>query len=326
MENTTEQPHNLVLYDWISLTSKIHTHEDMTRLIGLPDVNWEETKGAHGYKKRLYFQGISIHYDGAENQGVWLEMSGQGCRTFESYAVTTYETLFSVVARNSQEMHFTRIDVAFDDHTGILPLDEICRDTRNGEYLSKSNAWEVTESWKGQTVYIGSPTSDVRIRIYDKARERNCDPGTHWVRVELQLRDDRARVFTSYDMPLGKTFAGVLVNYLRYVIPEADDTNRSRWLSKPYWDNLIQDACRLSVYEAVGVDYNLDRLRDNVCYRNGNAIATYIECVGFGQFIEDLHNDKPKTVNPKYTRLIDELELARKKRIETTLSTNKAGG
>ncbi len=38
----------------------------------------------------------------------------------------------------------------------------------------------------GSTVYIGAPSSDFRIRIYDKALEQGVDG--HWIRVELVMR------------------------------------------------------------------------------------------------------------------------------------------
>ena len=40
---------NLVLYDWLSMTSKIHSADETKELIGLKNVKWESTKSAHGY-------------------------------------------------------------------------------------------------------------------------------------------------------------------------------------------------------------------------------------------------------------------------------------
>lgn len=309
---------NLVLYDWLSLTSKIHSVDEIKDLIGLKDAKWESTKGAHGYKKREYFASISIHYDGDENQGVWLEMSGQGCRAFESYSDATYEDLFAVLKQNPKEMNLTRLDVAFDDHSGILDIDELCRATLSQEYLSKSVYWEVAQSSKGQCIWFGSPTSEVRIRIYDKARERGFEDGRHWIRIEIQMRDDRARQFTNYCMPVGQTFAGVLLNYLRFVEPNNDDTNKARWDMKDYWLELVQSATALSIYAKPGTEYNLSNLREHVCFRNGNAIDTYIKLVGLPQFLDDLRHSKPDTVNPKYSRLLAERDERAKRRKENS--------
>ena len=58
---------NKVIYDWISCTSKIHLPFQFVETLGMQGVTWENTKGAHGYKDRLYFNGISIHYNGRED-------------------------------------------------------------------------------------------------------------------------------------------------------------------------------------------------------------------------------------------------------------------
>lgn len=186
-----------IIYDWVSITSKIHSPDDFIRLLGLDhdSISWEKVKGAHGYRDRLYWEKISIHYNGADGMGIWLEMSGQGCRAFETFGSGDYEALFSEVFENPGDMNITRLDVAFDDHSGLLDIAEICEDTRKQEYVSRFQGWEVVDSDKGSSVTFGSRSSEILIRIYDKAAERGFDDGRHWVRVELQLRRERARAF-----------------------------------------------------------------------------------------------------------------------------------
>ena len=75
---------DIVLYDWLSFTTKTHTPEEIIEALGLTHVPFQEIKGAHGYRDRKYFSSISIHYNGRDDMGVWCEMSGQGCRTFET--------------------------------------------------------------------------------------------------------------------------------------------------------------------------------------------------------------------------------------------------
>ena len=54
---------NLVLIDWLSITTKSLNEQQVAQLIGMEIgiVPWEPTKGARGYHDRLYFGGISIH-------------------------------------------------------------------------------------------------------------------------------------------------------------------------------------------------------------------------------------------------------------------------
>ena len=60
---------------------------------------------------------------------MWLEMSGQGCRAFESFGTGNYEALFQEVLDNPSEMNLTRLDVAFDDHGGLLDIGQAAEDT-----------------------------------------------------------------------------------------------------------------------------------------------------------------------------------------------------
>lgn len=192
-----QKAENKIIYDWVSITSKIHSTDDFIRLLGLQSVTWETVKGAHGYHDRLYWSSISIHYNGRDDMGIWLEMSGQGCRAFESFGTGDYAALFDEVLENPGEMNITRLDIAFDDHSGILDIEEICRDTENDRFVGQFGKWAVTRGTDGSSVLHGSRSSEILVRIYDKAAERGFDDGRHWVRVELQLRRERARSFLS---------------------------------------------------------------------------------------------------------------------------------
>lgn len=300
---------NLVIYDWLSITSRMHTPQDMIDFIGLESVPWQQTKGAHGYKDRLYWNCISIHYNGSPDQGVWLEMSGQGCRAFETFGHGSYEHLFREILRNKDLMKITRLDVAFDDHTGLLDMNVLTFDTLSGHYIAKATAWEVIQSNKGQSIVIGSPQSAVLIRIYDKARERNCGSGTHWIRIELQLRDDRALKFVELNKPIGESFSGVLYNYLRYVLPDPEDTNKSRWSMSSYWSNLLGEVERLKIYESPGVEYNVDRCEDFVFNHCGNAIDALLQAYPVEYFLKKLAHRGIRW-NPKYDLIADQARHA----------------
>ena len=201
-------------------------------------------------------------------------------------------------------MKITRLDVAFDDHTGVLPLKEVIDDTQCGMYVSRSDYWETRLSSKGSMIQIGSPQSKILIRIYDKAAERGYDSDTHWVRCEMQMRDDRALEFSKLSKPIGQAFAGVLLNYLRYVVP-ADDANRWRWPMTRYWAYLISDAERISIYRSPGMEYNEERCRRYVVYQAGNAIDAMIQIHGLDGF-KRLIDERTVNPNPKYEQIVKE--------------------
>lgn len=297
---------DLILYDWLSFSVKHYDPGWVASMLGLGHLPWQETKGARGYRDRLYFNCISIHYNGRGDMGIWCEMSGQGCRAFETLSDLPddkWVSLFSRIA--SVGANVTRLDVAYDDHSGMLDIDQIIQDTRNKEYVSKSEYWEIIESSKGQSLQFGSPQSDTLIRIYDKARERNCPEGEHWIRVELQLRRDRAISFMNLDLSIGDSFCGVVMNYLRFILPNELDTNKWRWPLKTYWANFLDSAKAISIYQSPGMEYNLDRCERYVINQAGNAIDAYIKIMGVDYFLDALEKRSTKP-NPKYDRLVEE--------------------
>lgn len=307
LQKTVDVPletENKVLYDALSITSKIHSPHDLLEVMGMTAVSFQNVRGAHGYQDRLYWESISIHYNGKADMGIWLELTGQGCRAFETYGNGDYESLFDLVLFNDGEMKITRLDVAFDDHTGILDLDVLCHDTRSGQFISKFNDWQVIESNKGCTINHGSMKSELFIRIYDKAMERGFTDGRHWVRVELQLRRDRAKAFVLQGLDIGKTFAGVLANYIRY-IDASPDSNKWRWDMKPYWENLLDGAMAIKIFEKPGTEYNMENLENFVYRQAGNAITALLQVTTLDNFKERL-KERGTVQNPKYLKLIEQ--------------------
>ena len=297
---------NVVIYDWLSFTTKFHTPDQLIEALGLSDCPWSDLTGAHGYMDRKYFGHISIHYNGREDMGVWCEMSGQGCRMFEDLSTLPdkWNTLFHFIFDNN--LHMTRLDVAFDDHTGILDIERIAQDTQEQNFVSRMKCWEVVRSSAGTSCQIGSPKSKVLVRIYDKAAERGFDDGRHWVRVELQLRDSRAEEFLRIPMPIGEAFAGVLLNYLRFVEPDDTDSNKSRWVMTGYWANLIGGAGRIKIFTAPGGDYNAEKCCNYVFNISGNAIDAVLQmCDSVDDFIKRLYIRRCKP-NPKYDLVVKE--------------------
>ena len=303
--------YNVVLYDWLSFTSKIHSPDDLIAALGLTHCPWTETKGARGYRDRKYFGAISIHYNGREDMGVWCEMSGQGCRTFESLSRVGWDNLFGFIHANG--LNITRLDVAYDDHTGILPIERIADDTRKQNFVSRMDCYEIHYSGRtgskqeGTTVQIGSPKSKVLIRIYDKAVERGHED-MHWIRCEMQLRDQRALEFTKIPQPIGEAFAGVLLNYLRFVVPDDTDANRYRWDLTDYWYALVGDVERIRLYTAPGMEYNEEACRRYVVHQAGNAIDAMIKMYGMDEF-EKMIEERETARNPKYDLLIQRHRL-----------------
>ena len=203
-----------------------------------------------------------------------------------------------------QNIHLTRLDVAFDDMTGVFDIDTVCDYTKNQYFVSRMSTYQSIYSNKGNSVFFGSRMSKVLIRIYDKAKERGYMDGLHWIRVELQLKDNNAKGFTDklLDCDLRELFLGVLKNYLSFREP-GKDSNKRRWRVCVWWDAFLDDAVRTSIWSSPGVDYNLSRCERYVLTQPVGSIKTLIEIHGEEGFFKLIENAPPPK-NPKYRMLI----------------------
>ena len=186
------------------------------------------------------FNGIKVLYQPRENMdfqsmGVCVSMSGTGCRTFENHTkmllddahdeqgtgYTAFPNLFQIICANN--CNVSRIDIACDDHDGALNMDDIVESVMNNDVCTRMQKRQVVLSYDGvdkdgTTVYFGAPSSDFRVRIYDKAKEQG-DLVSHWVRVELVFKGKNALAFVQnlelWPVALSMTNSALLIGMTR---------------------------------------------------------------------------------------------------------------
>lgn len=208
-------------------------------------------KGRYGYKTQFINGHISLLCDGTEDMGIHVILTGQGCREYESNG-DLLELMDRIMLFNGL---CTRIDLAVDDRTGeIIRFEEMIKSANQGHVISK---WKTaTEIIKrelkdgkiiGHTLSIGSRSSKMYLRIYDKAMEQRI-PGP-WYRMELEIKDNRAQVLQDillFETGVGRVFGGILNQYIRFVKP-SPDKNKSRWETEKWWLNLVNSVDKLSL-------------------------------------------------------------------------------
>ena len=317
---------NRIIFDWVSFTTKMHSVSDLIDFLGLRGVPFETVSGSKGYQWREYFGGISIHFnpEDADNACgfIWLEMSGQGCRSFETYGTGSYDQIFNLVRKHPDMCHITRLDIAFDDRTGVFDINEICDSVRHEHFISRLSKYQSIYSNGGNAVYFGSKKSNIFIRIYDKAAERGYDNvKLHWVRCEIQLKDTNAKGFVDHlaNRELDELYLGVLKNYLSFRVP-TNDSNKRRWPEPEWWSCFVADAVRTSVFSKPGVEYNLSACERYVLTQPIGSIKTLIKIYGNDAFIEMIKN-APTPKNPKYKQLISQA-FAETKLLSNNATTN----
>lgn len=309
---------NFILIDWFAVTFRqkgISVHEIIKFLDFKYDtIKFTEFPGRYRYRSRLSFGNIHIYYNGMNEESDFpmLELTGQGCREFETFSNLNLSDFVQIVADNPKDFHICRIDVAYDDHSDVFDIHTVINDEYQRNYISKSSNGRITCDIKGNTdgfsAFFGSKSSDIYMRIYDKAIERGFKDGRHWIRLELVLKQGRAEQFIINPQPLGVKFRGVLSDYIRFVTPNKTDSNKRRWKTKKYWSDFLVEVEPIKLFEKKDIDYNISRLQRYVFHQCGNSVDTYIKCVGFNRFLDELlKRDTKLTAKQRY--LIDQCKI-----------------
>jgi len=110
---------------------------------------------------------------------------------------SAFPALFRLLAAE-EGANISRIDIACDDREGYLNMDEIVQKIQSNQVKSRMAKRSVTISYDGvrrggTKVYLGAPSSDFRVRIYDKAKQEGIDG--RWLRVELVMRHKNSAAF-----------------------------------------------------------------------------------------------------------------------------------
>lgn len=316
--------HNAIIFDWLSFTSLSDGVDDLKAILGLSHVQWIELERPfNGYTHSIYFNGITICWGVPQTWGgdyhkdtTYVNMSGSGCRAYESHSSNCDWNSLLALLVSCEDYHISRLDVSYDDFDNVLDMDIIYHESLQREHMIttfRRGFWElgILNAKKERTVYFGSKKSNLMFRIYDKKEERNRSDLSHWVRWEIQLRDDRActfvRKYIENDYNIGEVFAGVIYNYLRFVEPEENDTNNRRWGLQEWYQKFIGNAEKIKLFEKKDEEYNLFKLKQTTAKKFGGATSTYIQAVGVTQAVKDIFKECSKK-NPKYIKLKQELD------------------
>ena len=327
LSRIVNQNENCILIDYFAASTRRYTPEKLIEHLGLSISSFTQTYGFYGYADRLYFGGISVHYNlknDNEQNSVLLEMSGQGCRQFETSSNVGFMQIFCEVSNG--DFNITRLDIAYDDidHTGngLLDIGKIARYTLHQRFVTKWGGGTVMDSFRvsgnnepmvhALTVQFGSRQSKILLRIYDKAQERGGFD-YHWIRAEIVFKRERAAAFIGEVLngkPIGEIYAGVLLNYLRFI--KLDHSRKERCTIVKWWEQFLNYAEKIRLFSPKTVDYNLERVKNYVLNQAGNCIDTYIACVGEHKFMSDLKSRKTH-LNDNQIRVIEEYRESNKR-------------
>ena len=230
-----------IIKDILQLNIKYMIHEDF---------------GHYSYTEHYYIGDIFVYTSPDEEKGVLLELKGKGCRQFESYLLAQerswYDFLMDALVDGGV---MKRLDLAINDHTGMLDIPELTEKCRNEECVSVFRSFksyasgelvkheEQDKAGMGYTLYIGSLKSEVYFCVYEKSYEQYIKLGIPIEeapiknRFEIRLKNERAYyavrdLLTYYDAE--RTAFSIINRYVRFVDKEADK-KRSDWKLSVRW-------------------------------------------------------------------------------------------
>ena len=296
-----------VLIDWLTFSVKKDDPSEVIReYLGLDPALFQDTGySLLGYNKVLRFSDICVCYEPRENKhfqnmGICVSMSGNGCRAFETMSKlgakdkqgtqsVAFPALFQLLTAD-ETANVSRIDIACDDREGYLNMDEIIDRTRSNEINSRLLRRTINFSLNGKdkagaTVYIGAPSSESRVRIYDKALEQGVEG--HWIRVELVMRSANANAFVE-DMTnsenVGKLAAQVINDKFSFI--ERDDSNISRCTVCDWWQNFVDELDKVRLVSRDVIQHGVERIRSWIENQVGPSLYVLMKTMG----IIDIYN------------------------------------
>ena len=161
-----------------------------------------------------------------------------------------------------------RLDIAMDDTEGKLNIDYMYEKLQRGEVQTRfrkrsriQGGMLGTHEATGDTVSVGSRSSQAFIRIYDKLLEQ-ADKGNdvrgidHWIRVEMELKGEKAHYFTTMlaktavdgeGQSPGELCANLMFGLLDFKEPNENDDNKSRWDTSGWWSEFLGQTSKLKL-------------------------------------------------------------------------------
>lgn len=215
----TSRQEQAALIDWLSITLPHDAPIKMPELLGVlrqilssPDlVAKSQKRGIAGFDESvsLYLSAAGTETDvgriawGGETQRgrIWVSCSGTLCARVGDWGVVA-------LALHLWHARITRVDIAHDDFSGSIGLDQIESLYRSGAFntggrqpgSSVAGDWMQT-SGTGRTFYVGRRVNGKMLRIYEKGKQLG-DPLSPWVRWEVEFRaTDRLIPFDVLDYP-----------------------------------------------------------------------------------------------------------------------------
>ncbi len=282
--------------------------EYLSDLLGGPEVF---DRGLYGYSRTYLFPlGVKLlENEQRPDMGVCVDIDGDAC---DALGFAKVQTLYW-----SLQLRASRLDTATDGcdftpadlhrewsadnvRTRCKPLDPTKYDIKPGREDIRRSKWITHPT--GDTFYMGSRTSSVHARCYDRRGP---------TRFELELKDERAdkvaQLLFAENAPVPEIITGIITDFVDFVDKNADK-NRSRCPKLPFWEKFIAGLERLKIDLDPRPLPSLGRLRDWIEQQVAPALALYEMAFGSRDSYDDVRRSLRKMglerLKPKHRALL----------------------
>jgi len=161
----------------------------------LPDVmnvfeDWVTGKPLKGYDNVVIHkptQTVMAQNTSRDDMGTHVRMSGESLQYVRALGVDEFDVIAAI---RRETGHLTRLDLAIDVNLPSSWIKRLYEQMSEGKAETRVRTYRYMESSTGNTLYVGSRSSETFLRIYDKAGQLGI--GGDLTRIELEFKSKRA--------------------------------------------------------------------------------------------------------------------------------------
>ena len=294
-------------YDWIEYTIPAVLPWEHIRELDLSPNDFSEIQGGLGYKKSLlHTYGIRIYFDGREDMGTHVRFTGNSVSWYTKHFDTF--RIFKVVISSLGK--FTRIDIALNLYKHSFTIEFL--ESKISDGLISSQWRSVTEykqrdmqcNLTGHTLYLGSRTSNVFLRFYDKYLESKDENWKNFERLEIEYKSDSANIIGTLAHngdDIRDLFFGTLYKYLK-VFAYEQGKNKARWPPCSIYNSMYNNKRELQLTYPE-VEMTLDQVKETF-RRQSSSIAHVLDVCGQADYMINVMDAAENRLKSKHKRII----------------------
>lgn len=325
-----KDPELTLLFDYVRIRFPTHDAKSLIENVLKLKMAFmiHDDYGFYGYSGRYVFSNVQVLVSPPDDKlGTLLELKGQSCREYEGILLAHDQNWFDFFRECQQHQGtFKRIDLAINDHTGLLNIPKLIQKCKVNECVSVMRRFQGLNSGSmnddsvdghGSTLYVGSMKSDIYFCIYEKQAEQEYRHGADTPdlgiknRFEIRLKNDRARLavedLINYN-DAERTAFGIVTRYIRFVDRGKGD-DHSKWPLNPDWIAFCGKG-RLPLHLTLAPEpFDLRRTRAWIKKQVAPTLKVLLEIDGWNGTLETMETIKNTELKSRHLQILEQQTL-----------------